>query len=333
MGMGMGMAADDARKALKKANKLLSPSFTSLRFKADWDGATPLFEQAARGLERAGMRREAQEAFERAAEGQRRLGSELHAVRHLESAAACALKDARPQEAAALYRDGADTYAAIGRGPSLGAQCLCRGAQRLADAGHPDQALTVLDAGVELLEDADAIEGSQAGSAMLAAEDVFKQRGTLLADSGDLPGAARNALRHGAFCSALPGFDGGGRTAARCALTAVALLLSAGEGPDAMHTLSDCCEDDQVAQSSSARHAQALVAAASENDMDAFARAVSGSGVLHDLDNKTGRRLKQLAASEARFAALAESFPSQDARGVDAWHAGVAEEVDEDDLT
>ena len=42
------MAAADADKLMKQANKHCDPSFLSMRIKADWEQAQPLYERAAK---------------------------------------------------------------------------------------------------------------------------------------------------------------------------------------------------------------------------------------------------------------------------------------------
>ena len=129
--------ADEARQLVKKATKLLTPSFMAMRMKADWDQATPLFEEAARLFARSGQQQDAQYCFEKASEGQKKLGSELHAVKHLESAAECAVKDKRHEDAFNLYRTSYEMFAGIGK-IALGAKTLAKGAQLLSDEGKID---------------------------------------------------------------------------------------------------------------------------------------------------------------------------------------------------
>jgi len=42
------MSSADADKLMKQANKLCDPSFFSLRIKADWEQAQPIYEKAAK---------------------------------------------------------------------------------------------------------------------------------------------------------------------------------------------------------------------------------------------------------------------------------------------
>ena len=56
---------------------------------------------------------------------QQRLGSELHAVKHLESAAECASKDKRHEDACNLYKAAYETFASIGK-VAMGAAALSR---------------------------------------------------------------------------------------------------------------------------------------------------------------------------------------------------------------
>jgi len=42
------MSSADADKLMKQANKLCDPSFFSMRIKADWEQAQPIYEKAAK---------------------------------------------------------------------------------------------------------------------------------------------------------------------------------------------------------------------------------------------------------------------------------------------
>lgn len=42
------MDTEDADKLMKKANKYCDPSFLSMRIKADWEQAQPMYERAAK---------------------------------------------------------------------------------------------------------------------------------------------------------------------------------------------------------------------------------------------------------------------------------------------
>ncbi len=42
------MSSADADKLMKQANKLCDPSFFSMRIKADWEQAQPIYEKVAK---------------------------------------------------------------------------------------------------------------------------------------------------------------------------------------------------------------------------------------------------------------------------------------------
>mmetsp|Transcript_16189 Transcript_16189/g.48508 ORF Transcript_16189/g.48508 Transcript_16189/m.48508 type:complete len:98 (-) Transcript_16189:16-309(-) len=76
-------------KQFKAAEKLSQGSLLALRFKADWEQATPLYEQAANNFKQSKVYAKAIAAFDKAAHGQERLNSPWHAAKHLEKAAEC----------------------------------------------------------------------------------------------------------------------------------------------------------------------------------------------------------------------------------------------------
>ena len=107
------MDTADADKLMKKANKYCDPSFFSMRIKADWEQAQPMYERAAKIykvlqhclrkqphnsmtlqlasiVQAAKCYDQARYAFERAATGQERQSSPWQAGKLLEQAATCA---------------------------------------------------------------------------------------------------------------------------------------------------------------------------------------------------------------------------------------------------
>jgi len=192
---------------VKKATKLLQPSMLALRMKPDWDAAAPLFEEAARIFLRYRAFKDAQYSFERASEGQQRLGSELHAVKHLESAAECASKDKRHEDACNLYKAAYETFASIGK-VAMGAAALSRGAKLLADEGKTDLVKSLYELALEAIEDEGGVDSSSAGSLVITSQDLFGAYTKLLVESKLLQDAARNELRYAAFVSSLLSFNG-----------------------------------------------------------------------------------------------------------------------------
>ena len=164
--------SEEGRKLVKKATKLLQPSVFAMRMKPDWDQATPLFEEAARIFSRCRAFKDAQYSFERASEGQQRLGSELHAVRHLESAAECATKDKRHEDAFHLYEQGFTTFAGIGK-VAMGAKVLANGAKSLMEEGKSELAEKLYDVALEAVEDDGGVDSSSAGTLVLTSQDLF----------------------------------------------------------------------------------------------------------------------------------------------------------------
>mmetsp|Transcript_34077 Transcript_34077/g.73813 ORF Transcript_34077/g.73813 Transcript_34077/m.73813 type:complete len:332 (+) Transcript_34077:18-1013(+) len=289
---------EEARKLVKKAAKLLQPSMLALRMKPDWDQATPLFEEAARVFARCRLHNEAQFAFEKASEGQQRLGSELHAVKHLESAAECACKDKRHEDAFNLYRSAYETFASIGK-VAMGAASLNRGAKLLLEEDKVDLVMQLYEIALEAVEDeGTGVDTSSAGSLVLTSQELFQGLTKILVDAKKLAEAARNELRYAAFVSQIPSFNGT-RALCRAYLHAIVLNLVAGNGQEALATWNDCFEVNGFMESKAASCAQDLLDMCRACDYKAFQDSVQTCGVLYELDNSIARLLKKV--SEATF--------------------------------
>ena len=123
------MDTADADKLMKKANKHCDPSFFSMRIKADWEQAQPMYERAAKMykvhtyvprsqrnpshtrldtnltvVQAAKCYDKARYAFERAATGQERQSSPWQAGKLLEQAASCAKETGDLTQVAELSR-------------------------------------------------------------------------------------------------------------------------------------------------------------------------------------------------------------------------------------
>jgi tetratricopeptide (TPR) repeat protein len=284
--------ADEARKLVKKATKLLTPSLMAMRMKADWDQATPMFEEAARIFARTAQHHDAQYCFERASEGQKRLGSELHAVRHLESAAECAVKDKRHEDAFNLYRTSYEMFAGIGK-IALGAKTLAKGATLLSDEGKIDLVEQLYEIAIEAVEDEGGVDSSSAGSLVITSQEIFGNYTKILVENKRFEEAARNELRYAAFINSLSSFNGS-RSLCRAYLQAIVLNLVAGNGQEALATWNDCFEVEGFMSSKSASYAQDLLDMCRAGDYNAFLESVLNSGVLYDLDNTIARLLKKM---------------------------------------
>ena len=256
--------SEEGRKLVKKATKLLQPSVFAMRMKPDWDQATPLFEEAARIFSRCRAFKDAQYSFERASEGQQRLGSELHAVRHLESAAECATKDKRHEDAFHLYEQGFTTFAGIGK-VAMGAKVLANGAKSLMEEGKSELAEKLYDVALEAVEDDGGVDSSSAGTLVLTSQDLFNSLTkskcfsslkvfffcffffkltisfyvsfffsllfAVLVESKRYEKAAANELRYAAFVNSLSSFNSS-RSLCRAYLQAIVLNLVAGNGQE-----------------------------------------------------------------------------------------------------
>ena len=289
---GTMSSVEEGRKLVKKATKLLQPSVLALRMKPDWDQATPMFEEAARIFSRCRSFKDAQFSFERASEGQQRLGSELHAVKHLESAAECACKDKRHEDAFNLYRSAYETFASIGK-VAMGAAVLNRGAKVLADEGKTELVKGLYEMALEAIEDEGGVDSSSAGSLVITSQDLFGAYTKLLVESKLYQDAARNEMRYAAFVSTLSSFNGS-RSMCRAYLHAIVLNLVSGSGQEALATWNDCFEVEGFMSSKTASYAQDLLDACRTADYKHFMDTVQTSGVLYDLDNSIARLLKRM---------------------------------------
>lgn len=321
---------EDARKLVKKATKLLSPSFMAMRMKPDWDQATPLFEEAARTFSRCKAYKDAQYAFERASEGQQRLGSELHAVRHLESAAECACKDKRHDDACNLYRAAYDMFASIGK-IALGAASLAKGAKLLNEEGKPGLVKELYEIAIEAVEDEGGVDSSSAGSLVITSQEIFGQYTKLLVEGKQYEEAAQNELRYASFVNSLSSFNST-RSLCRAYLQAIVLNLVAGKGQEALATWNDCFEVEGFMSSKSAQYAQELLDMCRSGDHKAFTDCVQNCGVLYDLDNGIARLLKKLKEDTFDKIAAQVGVQNINSGGVNNEQFQVEGEDNEDDL-
>lgn len=299
---------DEAKSLVKKANKLLSPSLMAMRMKPDWDQATPMLEQAARLYARLGAHRDAQHAFEKAGEGQRKLGSELHAVKHLESAAECASKDKRFEDAFNLYQQCYEMFAGIGK-IALGAASLSRGARLFEEKDQLKLAQDLYNVGIEAIEDESETDMTSSGTLLITAQEMFRNLTKILVQNKKFEEAARNELRYAAFMSELSSFEG--TTAiSRAYLQAIVLNLIAGSAKEALATKRDCETDPAFSGSKNYSTSQDLMDTCGRDDYDGFMNIVKNSGILYELDNTVARHLKKM--SQATFSNLAKEIGPMD---------------------
>ncbi|DBA97705.1 TPA: hypothetical protein ACH3X3_012590 [Trebouxia sp. C0006] len=158
------MSSADADKLMKQANKLCDPSFFSMRIKADWEQAQPIYEKAAKLYKAAKCYDKARYAFERAATGQERQSSPWQAGKLLEQAASCAKETGDMTQVAELSRKAAQLYKEAGRG-SAAAEALSKAA-KLLEEKNPQEASAMYLEAVELMED----DGKES-----MALDIFRQ--------------------------------------------------------------------------------------------------------------------------------------------------------------
>eukprot|EP01116_Phalansterium_solitarium_P018159 TRINITY_DN4712_c0_g1_i2.p1 TRINITY_DN4712_c0_g1~~TRINITY_DN4712_c0_g1_i2.p1 ORF type:complete len:299 (+),score=149.20 TRINITY_DN4712_c0_g1_i2:110-1006(+) len=125
--MSTEQKVQEGLQLLKQADKLTQKTLT--RWKADWEGAALLYEQAATSFKNARAFEQAKQAFEKASGAQYRSQLVQSAARLLESAAAMAREQRQAAEAATLLERAAALHSEHGAPAETAADCLIRAAK------------------------------------------------------------------------------------------------------------------------------------------------------------------------------------------------------------
>lgn len=236
----------NADKTFADAMRSIQPNLLSLRFAADWEAATPLFEKAGRHYkvrvciaiashwlaQACQDHHKAMASFERAAEGQLKLGSAWHAGKDWEAAADAAQRAQRAdlvqQHTAAaveaylqvcVQADMQHHLARQASRPHAAADAAAKGARLLQshdDAAHRAAAYQLYSTAIDLIEN----HGHAA-----TAGDLFRQATAALVHGGRMEDASLVLLRFAAACDPTIA----ALTMQKCYLSAVVVLLGGGD--------------------------------------------------------------------------------------------------------
>ncbi|GAB4829464.1 hypothetical protein Ancab_019136 [Ancistrocladus abbreviatus] len=292
------MARSDSEKLMAKADKLTKLSFT--RWKADWNGATLLYEQAANGFRLAKNLEKAKLAFEKASRGQEILSSPWDAAKHMESAAALAKEQGNWGEVADFYRRASELYMECGRSQPA-SDALAKGARALEEC-VPEEAIRLYTDACTILEE----DGKEQ-----MAFDLYRAAMSLYIKVEKYEDAAAYLLRWGLAadkCNAR-------HSQCKAYLSAIIVYLYAHDLKQAEKCYNDCSQTDAFMGSDQYHSATKLVSAYSEGDVEEIKR-VAQSSTVSNLDHVVVR--------------LARKLPTGD---LNALKADAEDQLDEDDLT
>lgn len=306
------MATADADKLMKQANKHCDPSFFSMRIKADWEQAQPLYERAAKMYKAGKYYDKARYAFERAATGQERQQSPWQAGKLLEQAASCAKETGDMTQVAEISRRAAQLYQEAGRG-SAAAEALSKAAKLVEDQNPQEASAMYLEA-VEVMEE----EGQET-----MALDIFRQAIGSHIKNGRYTDAMNMLMRFAMAC------DAAHATNSQCKayLGAVVVGLYSGNATETWATYQDALGVDCFNVSSEALVAESLFDAYRAADEAAIKKLILSKPIFTELDNQVSKLARKLPVGDVKAMAAQLGGAQGPAAAID------TSDLNEDDLT
>lgn len=292
----------EAEKMMKKADKLTKLSFT--RWKAEWNTATPLYEQAALTFRFAKENAKAKEAYEKAATGQERLSSPWQAAKHFESAGALAKELENWNEVADFYKRACELYTECGK-PQPASDALARGARALEDA-VPDESVRMYIDSCGILED----EGKEQ-----MAFDTYRAVTNLYLKLERFSDAATILLRWGLAADKCKAIN----SQCKAYLSAIIVYLYAHDIKQAEQCYNDCSQIYAFFNSEQNYCAEKLLQAYREADVEEIKHIAQSNSAISHLDHMIVR--------------LARKLPTGDVNAVPSSSATEEEPLNENDLT
>ncbi|CAH9130847.1 unnamed protein product [Cuscuta epithymum] len=274
------MVSPDFEKLIVRADKLTKLSLT--RWSADWNRATSLYEEAARGLKQAKKYEQAKEAFLKASKGQEMLSSPWDAAKHMESAASMAKELCTWLEVADFYRQASKLYSECGRAQPA-SDALAAGARALEDHSPHEAVQLYTEACVALEED----EKEQ------MAFDLYSAAARVYIKLEKYADAAAILLR---WASAA---DKCNATHSQCKayLSAIIVHLYAHDFKEAEKCFNDCCQIEAFSNSDQGQRASELLSAYIEGDEEKIKR-IGQSSIVSHLDNSIIKLARKLPTGD-----------------------------------
>lgn len=306
------MDTAEADKLMKKANKHCDPSFFSMRIKADWEQAQPMYERAAKIYKAAKCYDKARWAFERAATGQERQSSPWQAGKLLEQAAGCSKETGDFTHIAELSRKAAQLYKEAGRN-SAAAEALSKAAKLIEDTNPQEGSALYLEA-VEVMEE----EGQET-----MALDIFRQAIGSHIKSGRYTDAANMLMRFALACDAAHAAS----SQCKAYLGAVVVNLYSGNATEAWASYQDALGVDAFNVSPEALVADSLFDAYRAADEAAIKKLILSKPIFTELDNQVSILARKLPVGDIKAMAAQLGSAQGPAAAID------TSDLNEDDLT
>ncbi|GIL76647.1 hypothetical protein Vretimale_8842 [Volvox reticuliferus] len=319
----------EAKELMKKAKGLTAPSLLELRFKPDWEGASPMLDKAALLFKQLGNIDKALEAYERAAHAQERLGSQWHAAKHYEVIADLSRQQNRPKDTAKYYKIAGDYYMECGK-PTAAGEVLARGARVLEDV-DPEEAERLY------YDSLDVYESSEREA---YAVDAFRAAIAFLLRRERWADAVEVLMRFGAISDKV----GATNTQNKSYLGAVVTWLWAGDAEAAWSTFQDAMAVDSFANSNEAFAADALFEAYRSKNEEAISSLVKSKAIFKQLDHQVARLATRLPSPASKVRRMGrklrhlmaepeeEEYDGEEGGGFDGGEGGDGRDRGEDGL-